>query len=203
MFHYRWGDVDQLSAADASPDRCNRAPMRASTPKQRGRSADWSTASGSSAQRDHRAADESSFERAIELLDAHFARILICSAADPRSVTSGCGLNSHCAWTDPTAGALIEGRTQSLLAWIHRMLWPRAEGEFADWSALSYAATAPQYDRRAAVPAVERRKRSRHRERRRTFSSRSTAAPGRKSRRNTTLARWQRCAKYGAAESKS
>ncbi len=33
-------------------------------------------------------------------------------------------------WTDPTAGALIEGRAPRVLAWIQRMLWPRAEGEF-------------------------------------------------------------------------
>jgi hypothetical protein len=39
-------------------------------------------------------------------------------------------------WTDPTPGAIIEGRAPNMLAWIHRMLWPRAEGEFETWASL-------------------------------------------------------------------
>ena len=27
-------------------------------------------------------------------------------------------------WTDPTAGALIEGSAPNVLDWVHRMLWP-------------------------------------------------------------------------------
>ncbi len=80
---------------------------------------------------------ESSFERAIELLDAHFAVHPYLFGGRPAFGDFGLWAQLYCAWTDPTAGALIEGRAQSLLAWIHRMLWPRAEGEFADWSALS------------------------------------------------------------------
>jgi hypothetical protein len=40
-------------------------------------------------------------------------------------------------WTDPTAGALIGGGAPHVLDWVHRMLWPRAEGEFEAWSSLS------------------------------------------------------------------
>ncbi len=39
-------------------------------------------------------------------------------------------------WTDPTAGALIEGGAPRVLDWVHRMLWPKAEGEFEAWSTL-------------------------------------------------------------------
>ena len=39
-------------------------------------------------------------------------------------------------WTDPTAGALIEGGAPHVLDWVHRMLWPRAEGKFETWSTL-------------------------------------------------------------------
>jgi hypothetical protein len=35
-----------------------------------------------------------------------------------------------------TSGALIEGRAQRVLDWVHRMLWPRAEGDFEAWSSL-------------------------------------------------------------------
>jgi hypothetical protein len=41
------------------------------------------------------------------------------------------------AWTDPTPGALINGSAPNVLAWIHRMLWPRAEGDFEPWSNLA------------------------------------------------------------------
>ena len=40
------------------------------------------------------------------------------------------------AQPDPTTGALIEARAPNLLAWIHRMLWPRAEGAFEAWPSL-------------------------------------------------------------------
>jgi hypothetical protein len=39
-------------------------------------------------------------------------------------------------WRDPTAGALIEGAAPRVLDWVHRMLWPRAEGAFERWAAL-------------------------------------------------------------------
>lgn len=40
-------------------------------------------------------------------------------------------------WTDPTAGALIEGNAPHMLDWVHRMLWPRAQGSFESWTALA------------------------------------------------------------------
>lgn len=40
-------------------------------------------------------------------------------------------------WTDPTAGALIEGNAPHVLDWIHRMLRPRAEGGFESWQTLA------------------------------------------------------------------
>ena len=39
--------------------------------------------------------------------------------------------------TDPTVGALIGGDAPHVLDWIHRMLWPRAEGGFETWTALA------------------------------------------------------------------
>ena len=39
-------------------------------------------------------------------------------------------------WTDPTAGALIGGGAPHVLDWVHRMLWPRAEGGFETWATL-------------------------------------------------------------------
>jgi hypothetical protein len=39
-------------------------------------------------------------------------------------------------WTDPTAGALIGGSAPHVLDWVHRMLWPKAEGAFEAWATL-------------------------------------------------------------------
>ena len=40
-------------------------------------------------------------------------------------------------WKDPTTGAMIEGGAPHVLEWIHRMLWPKAEGGFESWAALA------------------------------------------------------------------
>ena len=58
------------------------------------------------------------------------------SAAVPRSRDFALWGQVYEAWTDPTPGALIEGRRHHVLAWVQRMLWPRAEGEFEAWSSL-------------------------------------------------------------------
>jgi hypothetical protein len=40
------------------------------------------------------------------------------------------------AWTDPTAGAIIEAEAPNLKRWLERMLDPKAEGDFENWSTL-------------------------------------------------------------------
>jgi hypothetical protein len=40
------------------------------------------------------------------------------------------------AWTDPTANKIIESGYPKTLEWIHRMLNPKAEGEFELWDDL-------------------------------------------------------------------
>ena len=140
MFHYRWArDVDQISSAGRIARQWRRAPTRASTPKRPRRSArGWSTASGSSVPtRRPRRRSKRHSRRAIDLLETHLADGPICSARVRRSRDFGIWGQLYCAWTDPTAGALIEGRAPSLLAWIQRMLWPRADGEFEAFSSLS------------------------------------------------------------------
>jgi hypothetical protein len=39
-------------------------------------------------------------------------------------------------WTDPTPGAILEQRAPSVVAWIERMLEPKAPGGFEPWAAL-------------------------------------------------------------------
>jgi hypothetical protein len=40
------------------------------------------------------------------------------------------------AWTDPTAGEIIEADAPAVKGWVERMLEPKADGDFEGWAAL-------------------------------------------------------------------
>ncbi|MGZ8255896.1 MAG: glutathione S-transferase family protein [Burkholderiaceae bacterium] len=139
MFHYRWArEVDQLCSAG----RIARAMMPAASEEQhagmtaqiRDRMMNRVWFVGSSAQT--AAQIEDSFRDAIALLDAHLASRPYLFGARPAFGDFGLWAQLYEAWTDPTPGALIEGRAPHVLDWIHRMLWPHAEGAFEPWSSL-------------------------------------------------------------------
>lgn len=139
MFHYRWArDVDQICSAG----RIARAMMPGASDEQHaGATAQirermvgrvWFV--GSNAETAPRI--EASFRDAVALLDAHLATRPYLFGARPAFADFGLFAQLYEAWTDPTPGAWIEGRGQRVLDWVHRMLWPRAEGGFEPWSAL-------------------------------------------------------------------
>jgi len=139
MFHYRWArDVDQLCSAG----RLARAMMPAADEERhqamvamiRARMVDRVWFVGSNEQNAPQI--EESFGEAIGLLDAHLANRPYLFGARPSFGDFGLWAQVYEAWTDPTPGALIEGRGHNVLAWVQRMLWPRAEGEFEPWSSL-------------------------------------------------------------------
>jgi len=139
MFHYRWArDVDQICSAG----RIARAMMPAASDEQhagmtaqiRERMVNRVWFVGSSAETAPQIED--SFRDAIALLDAHLAGRPYLFGARPSFGDFGLFAQLYEAWTDPTPGALIEGRAQRVLDWVHRMLWPRAEGDFEPWSRL-------------------------------------------------------------------
>ncbi len=139
MFHYRWArEVDQI----ASAGRIARGMMPAASDEQiavmtnqiRERMVSRVFFVGSSAQTAPQI--ESSFREAITLLDAHLANRPYLMGARPSFGDFGVWAQLYEAWTDPTAGALIEGGAQRVLDWLHRMLWPRAEGEFESFADL-------------------------------------------------------------------
>jgi hypothetical protein len=72
----------------------------------------------------------------LSLLDAHLATRPYLFGGRPAFGDFGLWGQFYELWTDPTAGALIEGGAPNVLDWVHRMLWPRAEGQFEAWSAL-------------------------------------------------------------------
>ena len=139
MFHYRWArEVDQLSSAG----RIARMMMPAADEKQlstaiaavRERMVGRVWFVGSSAQTAPQIED--SFCETIAILETHLANRAYLFGARPAFGDFAMWGQLYNAWTDPTPGALIEARTPNLLAWIHRMLWPRAEGEFETWATL-------------------------------------------------------------------
>jgi glutathione S-transferase len=139
MFHLRWArDVDQQSSAGRiartmmpDTDEAQHAGMSAQV-RERMAGRTWFVGSSP----ENAPLIESSFEEALGLLDAHLESRPYLFGARPAFGDFGLYAQIYEAWTDPTAGALIEGRTQNVLAWVQRMLWPRNEGGFEPWAAL-------------------------------------------------------------------
>ncbi len=140
MFHYRWTrDVDQICSAGRI------ARMRAPQTKEaefgkvadqvRARMVDRVWFVGSNSQT--APLIEAGFRQMLALLDQHMASRPYLFGGRPAYGDFGLWGQFYELWTDPTSGALIEGGAPHVLEWIHRMLWPRAEGPFEPWSALA------------------------------------------------------------------
>ena len=90
----------------------------------------------------------------------------------------------------------IEGRAPRVLAWIHRMLWPRAEGDFERWTRSSRRCCRSSSARWDASSCPGRRQRRGDRGRQRGVQRRARRPqPGPRSRRSTTRSRSRRCAR--------
>jgi glutathione S-transferase len=139
MFHYRWArDVDQLSSAG----RIARMIMPAVDDKQlstaiaqvRERMVGRVGFVGSNSLTAPQIED--SFCETLAMLETHLANRAYLFGARPAFGDFAMWGQIYNAWTDPTPGAIIEARATNVLAWIHRMLWPRAEGNFEGWASL-------------------------------------------------------------------
>jgi glutathione S-transferase len=139
MFHYRWArDVDQICSAGRIARM--RAPM-ASEPEHhafasqvRMRMVERVWFVGSNTQTAPQI--ETGFREILGMLDAHLESRPYLFGARPAYGDFGLWGQLYELWTDPTAGALIEGGAPHVLDWIHRMLRPRTEGAFETWPAL-------------------------------------------------------------------
>jgi len=140
MFHYRWArEVDRSSAAG----RIARTMMPGLSDEQyAGMSRQieermvnrvWFV--GSSEQTAPRI--EASFEEGVALLEAHLATRPYLFGARPALADFGIWGQLYNAWTDPTAGDILKARASRVVAWIERMLDPKAEGDFEDWPRLA------------------------------------------------------------------
>lgn len=139
MFHYRWArEVDQDAAADRivrgmSPGLTDEqyAGM-AGQVKKRMTGRVWFV--GSSEQTAPQI--EQSFKDAMALLETHLADRPFLFGARPAFGDFGMWGQIYNAWTDPTAGSILNERAPKLVAWLERMLDPKAEGEFETWTTL-------------------------------------------------------------------
>jgi len=140
MFHYRWTrDVDQVCSAGRIARM--RVPMASETEcgafagQVRERMAGRVWFVGSNEQTAPQI--EAGFKDMLALLDKHLASRPYLFGGRPAYGDFGLWGQFYELWTDPTSGALIEGNAQHVLDWVHRMLWPRAEGAFEAWPQLA------------------------------------------------------------------
>ncbi|MDE2378269.1 glutathione S-transferase [Bradyrhizobium sp.] len=140
MFHFRWArEVDQRASAGRIARM--RAPKTAEADFEniadqvRTRMVDRVWFVGSN---DVTASQiETGFFEMLALLEAHLSDRPYLFGGQPAFGDFGLWGQLYELWTDPTAGALIEGNAPRVLDWIHRMLWPRAEGVFESWQQLA------------------------------------------------------------------
>jgi glutathione S-transferase len=140
MFHYRWArEVDQISAAGRIArmrgPKASEAEHAAFAEQVRARMVDRVWFVGSNAVTAPQI--EAGFLAMLDLLERHLAGRPYLFGARPAYADFGLWGQIYQMWTDPTAGALIGGGAPNVLDWVHRMLWPKAEGPFEAWSALA------------------------------------------------------------------
>jgi glutathione S-transferase len=140
MFHYRWArEADQLSAAGRIArsmfPTADEAQFGKNLAMVRDRMVGRVGFVGSNPQTAPQIED--SFRDAIAILEPHLASRAYLFGNRPAFADFAMWGQLYNAWTDPTPGAIINATSPNLLAWIHRMTWPRAEGDFESWSSLA------------------------------------------------------------------
>ena len=140
MFHYRWArEADQLSGAGriarSMMPTADDAQLANGTAMVRERMVNRVSFVGSNSVTAPQI--EESFRDTLAILEPHFATRAYMFGGRPAFADFAMWGQLYNAWTDPTPGAMINAAAPNLLAWIHRMLWPRAEGNFEPWSSLA------------------------------------------------------------------
>ncbi|HEY4985591.1 MAG TPA: glutathione S-transferase family protein [Bradyrhizobium sp.] len=139
MFHYRWTrEVDQVASAGRIARM--RAPAaseeqhEALTMQVRKRMVErvWFVGSNELTATQI----ETGFRDMLASLESHLEVRPYLFGGRPAFGDFGLWGQLYELWTDPTAGALIEGGAPRVLDWIQRMLWPRVEGPFESWTTL-------------------------------------------------------------------
>jgi glutathione S-transferase len=80
---------------------------------------------------------EASFKRALALVEAHLQARPYLLGGRPAMADFGLWGQFYEAATDPTPGALMRASAPNVMAWVARMLAPKAEGSFERWATLA------------------------------------------------------------------
>ena len=139
MFHYRWArEADQRSAGERlakvmMPDvEGEQLAAVADNIVQRMVGRVWFV--GSNEQTAPQI--ERSYNEAVGQLEAHLAERRYLFGARPAFADFGLWGQVYNCWTDPTAGGILVDRAPHVVAWVERMLEPKAEGDFESWESL-------------------------------------------------------------------
>ncbi len=140
MFHYRWWrEADQISASErlagdmaGSDAGSEQLTQVAATIRERMIPRIGFVGSSQKTQQQI----EDSFSEGIALLEAHLQRRAFLFGGRPAFADFGLWGQLYNAHTDPTAGGILDERAPKLVAWLQRMLDPKAEGEWEPLEAL-------------------------------------------------------------------
>jgi glutathione S-transferase len=80
---------------------------------------------------------EASFKRALGLIEGHLQARPFLLGGRPSMADFGLWGQFYEAATDPTPGAIMRTSAPNAMAWVQRMVSPKAEGPFESWSALA------------------------------------------------------------------
>jgi glutathione S-transferase len=139
MFHYRWTyEADQRSAAERiareNLPRASAEQLAGAIEMIKGRMVPRLRFVGSAPET--REPIEGSFLRQLALLEAHLAARPYLFGGRPVFADFGVFPQLYECLTDPTPGALLRERAPRVVAWLERMLSPRAQGDLEGWDAL-------------------------------------------------------------------
>ncbi len=140
MFHYRWArEIDRQSGAERiarvmAPDAAGEqlAAVVAGV-KERMVGRVWFV--GSHEGTAHQI--EASYRETLGLLERHLGARPYLFGARPAFADFGLWGQLYNCGSDPTPGAILRREAPSVMAWVERMLEPKAEGGFEAWSALA------------------------------------------------------------------
>lgn len=140
MFHFRWSyEDDQRFAAlaiarDAAPKDAPDSLVEGMADQVRKRMIPRVSFVGSS--ESTRAIIEDSYDRQLEILQAHLRDRPYLFGKRPAYADFAYAGQMYQLQMDPTPGALMRAEAPAVGEWVERMLQPQDEGEFEPWSAL-------------------------------------------------------------------
>ncbi len=139
MFHYRWAYVpDTWATAERIAQQMMGAQGPLAVAQARAAVAERMTGRlgfvGSNVTT--RPVIEASFKRALEILDWHLASRPYILGGQPAMADFGLWGQFYEAATDPTPGAIMR-TAPNVMAWVQRMVSPKAEGPFEGWPSLA------------------------------------------------------------------